>query len=269
MAGRKSGHASYVQRGVGGAGPTITRVIVLITCVAAIHAVAQGFEEPPPAPVPAIDPTAVPAAPAVDPDDRVAGELPEVEEPEGTEPRQGPARVGIIAGHWGYDSGAACPDGLEEVQVNLDVAQRVVQSLRALGHTVDLLEEFDPRLTGYSGDAVVSIHADSCQPFPEATPPPTGFKVASLVDSAVPEEERLLVSCLYREYGARTGLPTHDTSITGHMTYYHAFYQIDEGTPAAIIEMGFLWLDRELLTGRADLVAQGIVDGILCFLGGH
>lgn len=268
MAGRKSGHASYVQRGVGGPGPTITRVIVIITCVAAIHAVAQGFEEPPRTPAPVADPTAVPTVPAVDADDGLPENLPEAEEPEGTDPRQDPARIGIIAGHWGHDSGAVCPDGLEEVQVTLDIAQRVVQSLRALGHTVDLLEEFDPRLTGYSGDAVVSIHADSCLPFPEATPPPTGFKVASLVDSAVPEEERLLVSCLYREYGARTGLPTHDTSITGHMTYYHAFYQIHERTPGAIIETGFLWLDRELLTERPDLVAQGIVDGILCFLRG-
>ena len=131
------------------------------------------------------------------------------------------------------------------------------------------LAENQARLPGYVADALVSIHADSCQPFPDATPPPTGFKVASAADSLVPEEEQRLVACLREAYGARTGLPTHDQSITGHMTSYHAFHQIDGRTPGVIIETGFLWLDRELLTQRPDLVAQGIVDGIVCFIEGN
>jgi len=28
-----------------------------------------------------------------------------------------PIRVGIVAGHWQYDSGAVCPDGLREVDI--------------------------------------------------------------------------------------------------------------------------------------------------------
>jgi N-acetylmuramoyl-L-alanine amidase len=50
------------------------------------------------------------------------------------------------------------------------------------------------------------------------------------------------------------------------MTSYHGFYEIAAETPAAIIEIGFLHLDRLTLTQRPDLVAQGIVDGIICFL---
>lgn len=268
MARRKSGHASQVHKGIGGAGPNIARAIVIITCIAAISAVVRGLGEPTPPPDVGSEDTAISAPPASGADDQPAVESPPAAESDDAA-TQPPAHIGIVAGHSGFDSGAVCADGLEEVEVNLEIAQRVVESLRALGHTVDLLEEFDARLAGYVADALVSIHADSCQPFPDATPPPTGFKVASVVDSVVPEEEQRLVACLRAEYGARTGLPTHDTSITGHMTQYHMFYDIDPWTPGAIIETGFLWLDRELLTQRPDLVAQGIVDGIICFIEGN
>ena len=53
------------------------------------------------------------------------------------------------------------------------------------------------------------------------------------------------------------------------MTQYHTFYEIDPNTPGAIIEVGFMLADRTLLTQRPDLVAQGIIDGILCFLQGE
>jgi N-acetylmuramoyl-L-alanine amidase len=49
------------------------------------------------------------------------------------------------------------------------------------------------------------------------------------------------------------------------MREYHSFHEIDPSTVAAIIETGFLNLDREILTKHTDLVAQGIVEGILCF----
>jgi N-acetylmuramoyl-L-alanine amidase len=157
---------------------------------------------------------------------------------------------------------------LTEVEVNFDVAERVVGLLRAQGYRVDLLEEYDSRLGGYLADALVSIHADSCLRLSDATPPPTGFKVASVVDSVVPDEESRLVRCLTEKYGERTGLVFHANSITGHMTQYHTFYEIDPHTPGAIIETGFMWLDRDLLTQSPDLVAQGIADGIVCFIEG-
>jgi len=175
-------------------------------------------------------------------------------------------RVGIVAGHWGCDTGAMCDDGLKEVDINLDVAQRVASALIALGYQVDLLQERDPLLTGYRAAVLVSIHADSCEAFPNASPPASGYKVASVVGSAVPEAEARLVDCLSSRYGVVTGLYFHENSITPDMTQYHAFYEIDGQTPAAIIETGFMFEDRELLTGRTDLVAEGIVDGILCFL---
>lgn len=175
---------------------------------------------------------------------------------------QGPGRtrVGIVAGHAGFDSGAVCPDGLTEASINLEVAQMVVARLAAQGILTDLLDEFDPRQHNYVASAIVSIHADSCI-YPEAT----GFKVASLEGSTNPENQ-LLVDCLTQEYGRQTGLPFHANSITYDMTQYHVFDSIDPQTAGAIIEVGFMLADRDLLVNHAEDVAQGIVDGILCFL---
>ncbi len=179
-------------------------------------------------------------------------------------PTAGPQRVGIVAGHWQSDSGAICPDGLQEVTINLDIASRVVAILQTQGYDAQLLAEFSDRLEGYKADAFVSIHTDSCD-VPEAS----GFKVARVAASAIPTEEDRLVSCLIREYGRATGLRFHENSITFDMTDYHAFREIDPTTPGAIIELGFMAADRQLLTERSDLVAQGIAQGILCFLTGR
>jgi N-acetylmuramoyl-L-alanine amidase len=53
------------------------------------------------------------------------------------------------------------------------------------------------------------------------------------------------------------------------MTIYHAFNEIDPTTPGAIIELGFMGADRELLIEHAYEVAQGVARGIACFLEGE
>ena len=62
-----------------------------------------------------------------------------------------------------------------------------------------------------------------------------------------------------------SGVVKDPITITPDMTDYHTFSEIAPTTIAAIIETGFLNLDREILTKHADQVATGIVDGILCF----
>ena len=176
-------------------------------------------------------------------------------------PTKPPKKIGLVAGHWGYGPGAVCPDGLTEVEINLAVAQLVKALLEDQGYEVDLLEEFDAALDDYLADTLVSIHADSCN-VPEAS----GFKVARVLDSALPEEEDQLVECLREEYQTATGLSFHRHSITPHMTEYHAFSEIDSQTPAAIIEAGFMAADRHVLLNQQDKVAQGIANGIICFL---
>jgi N-acetylmuramoyl-L-alanine amidase len=185
--------------------------------------------------------------------------------PRSTSERPPGPYVGIVAGHWGNDSGAICPDGVTEQQVNLAIAKRVTERLRARGVWVDLLQEFDSRLNGFSGDLLVSIHADSCDPI-DADPPATGFKVARSQASQIPTIADKLVNCLHTEYQKATGLAFHENSITNDMTFYHSFNELDPNTPAAIIETGFLRLDYDMIVRQPDRPAEGIANGILCFL---
>lgn len=177
-------------------------------------------------------------------------------------PRPRP-RLGIVAGHWQNDSGAVCPDGLQEVDINLEVATRVRDILAAEGFDVDLLAEFDERLHGYRGLALVSIHADTCAFVSNEA---SGYKVAPALGTIFPEKASRLVNCLKSRYEAATGLSFHLGGVTIDMTQYHAFDEIHNETTAVIIETGFMNLDRQLLTAGQDKVAQGVAAGILCFI---
>jgi N-acetylmuramoyl-L-alanine amidase len=173
-------------------------------------------------------------------------------------------RIGIVAGHNGpqNDPGAVCPDGLTEAAVNRDIATRVKAGLESNGFQVDLLDEFDDRLEGYQALAVVSIHNDSCAYINDEA---TGYKVAGALDTGAPDKAARLVACLIDRYAVRTGLPYHANTLTPDMTSYHTFYEVNATTPIAIIETGFLNLDRTILTEEPQRVAQGIVDGLLCY----
>ena len=171
--------------------------------------------------------------------------------------------IGIVSGHYKNDSGALCPDGLSEEQVNLQIATLVQQKLAAEGYKVDLLEEFDERLSQYKAMALVSIHADTCDFISEDA---TGFKVAAALHSVYPEKATRLTLCMADRYAQTTGLTYHPNAASEDMTNYHAFDEIHSETTAVIIETGFLNLDRQILTENPDLVAQGIVNGLLCFI---
>jgi N-acetylmuramoyl-L-alanine amidase len=183
-------------------------------------------------------------------------------------PVQQALRVGIVAGHSGNDSGAVCTDSngqvtLTEADVNLKIAQLVQKKLVQRGFQVDLLNEFDTRLNGYRAVAVVSIHNDSCEYINDQA---TGFKVAAALNTRDANRAGRLLACMVDRYHHDTGLRFHPGSITADMTSYHAFSEVDPNTVAAIIETGFLNLDQEILTQHTDQVADGVVDGILCFV---
>lgn len=273
MARRTGGHASAAYEEATGAVPNASRLVVIVSCVAAVGAMLYGLSQPQ-QPIAAPLETAPPAMASPPPTDTSTtfvnpSPTPYVSPAPTVTPSPAAPRIGIVAGHWGHDSGAVCPDGLTEVGINLDVARRVLYMLEASGYRVDLLEEFDRRLNNYRADALVSIHADSCVDYPNATPPASGFKVASVADSQAPEAEEQLVECLVKRYGARTGMHFHENSITPDMSRYHTFYEVNGQTPCAIIETGFMLNDRYVLTQRTDLVAQGIVEGITCFIQGE
>ena len=174
--------------------------------------------------------------------------------------------IGIVIGHWDdntNDPGAVCPDGLTELEVNQGIAARVEQNLVDKGFDVDLLREFDPELQGYRSLAIVSIHADSCQYVNDNA---TGFKIAAALSNQYPERATRLTACIKDRYSKATGLNFHPSTVTNDMSSYHAFDEIDGNTNAVIIEVGFLNLDRQILTKGQDQIATGISDGILCYI---
>jgi N-acetylmuramoyl-L-alanine amidase len=188
----------------------------------------------------------------------------------------GPRRVAIQAGHWKTDE---APDefpnlrfqfgtsvaGVNEVDVNLDIADRVAVILRANGIVVDVLPATIP--PGYVADAFVALHADDDGGYGSAT----GFKIAHGFYRG--PYDQALVDALTKEYAASTELPLND-QITDDMTDYYAFawfryeHALAPHTPAAILEMGYLSNreDRALLTEGQGAVAQGVANGVLRFL---
>lgn len=169
-------------------------------------------------------------------------------------------QVGLLAGHWQSDSGAVCPDGLQEVDVNLAVARRVEALLRAEGYQAEVLPEYAPKLVGFRARAFVAIHADSC------LGDLSGFKVAHHADADPLGPGARLAAILSREYARVTGLSPHPNTITDDMRLYHALRKIAPDTPGVIIECGFLSGDRDLLTRDQDRVAGGIAAGVVAFL---
>ena len=171
----------------------------------------------------------------------------------------GPLRIALVAGHRGSDSGAVCEDGLQEVQINEDVASKAQILLESSGLPVTVFGEFDERISGFSSIALISLHSDSCTPL---DPSFTGFKTT--VNNS-PQAD-LLKTCIEQNYANITGLGIHETTITDDMTHYHAFRNVSSSSPALLLEMGFMYNDRELLTTRSDTVAQAVANGILCFM---
>jgi N-acetylmuramoyl-L-alanine amidase len=174
-----------------------------------------------------------------------------------------PENIGIVSGHYGFDSGAVCANGTTEAESNLEIATLVQKKLTDMGYEVDLLEEFDDRLEGYRASVLLSIHLDSCGYINDQA---TGFKVASALSDQNLAASQKLTTCLSEKYEEVTGLAYHAGSVTDDMTYYHAFSEIDPQTPAAIIEAAFMNMDYQLITENPELIADGIVAGLLCFL---
>src|SRR5687767_1943700 len=189
----------------------------------------------------------------------------------------GPRRIGIQVGHLDTDKVPAelgtritfqtgtSWAGVDEVDVNLDIAQRVKAQLVARGYIVDIIPTTVP--PGYIADVFLALHMDG-----DDTGLKSGFKIAH-GSRRGPYEDKL-VSLLREEYAKQTGLEWDAAGISRNMTNYYPFnwgrYQHAAAahTPAAILEMGFLsnGHDRSLMLDHGDGVALAIVNGIQRFL---
>jgi hypothetical protein len=173
----------------------------------------------------------------------------------------GPRRIGIQVGHWKTDEVPAelgsrivfqtgtSWAGINEVDVNADIAERIKGQLTARGYVVDILPTTIP--PGYLADVFLALHADG-----DETGENSGFKLAH--GSRRGPYEGKLVSALREEYWKITQLAEDVEHVTRAMSAYYAFnwgrYQHSAAahTPAAILEMGYLSNrhDRDLLPQR-------------------
>jgi len=154
---------------------------------------------------------------------------------------------------------------ISEVEVNLQIAQRVARQLREAGVTVDLLPATVPRQ--YTADAFVAIHADSGRSAGQS-----GWKVSAPWRSS--EASRALRDALALAYSRMADMPEDRYGVTYNMRGYYAFswnrylHAVSASTPSAIIETGFLTSssDRRLIVNDPERAARGISLGILFFL---
>lgn len=186
-------------------------------------------------------------------------------------------RVAIQVGHWKNDelpeqlsslegNTGTSGGGRREVDINMDVANRVAKLLRDAGVTVEILPATVP--TGYTADAFVAIHADG-----NSSSSARGFKISTRWRSVVAAQDAMLVDLLTEEYRAATGLPE-DAGVTRNMRGYYAYatfrpnWRVSNFTPGAIVEMGFMTsaADRQVMFNQTDNVASGIAKGILRYL---
>ena len=224
------------------------------------------------APEPAPPPTTMPPTPVWTPTPTRPTVIPTPSpRPAGT-----PWRVGLQVGHWKSselpeelarlrNSTGAYYGGINEAELNLDIAQRVKPLLEAQGVIVDLLPATVP--PSYDADAFIAIHADG-----SSSARVRGWKVATPWRTSPASQQ--LRDAMATSYSQATGLPQDLNGITFNMRGYYAFsyrrhtHAIARTTPAIILEMGFMTnaSDRAVMFGQADRVAQGIVDGAMNYL---
>ncbi len=190
----------------------------------------------------------------------------------------GVRRVGIQAGHYEHANApkelgsvrfnpGAPGGGRIEWEVNLDLAERTADLLRAQGIEVDILPATIP--IRYRAHAFLSIHADG-----STDPSLRGYKVARPGFSSIPEIDDRYAEIMHRVYGQVSGLPDDSVHISRRMINYYAFnsrrYQhaVAPGVPQLILEAAFMSspVDRTILFNEGDRLARAIAQGLMEFL---
>ena len=189
---------------------------------------------------------------------------------------RGPVRVGVQIGH---ENAAAHPEelanlrwntgghanGVDEVELNREVAEVLQARLEALGVQVDLLSATPPE--GYYADLVLSLHADSV-----VDPTRRGYKSAYFEPERNPLEPRLKRR-VDEAYLALSGFEDDHENTTENMHSYYAFntwryrHSVHPGTPALLVEMGYLSSDADM-TFLEDPAqpAAALSEGVIRFL---
>ena len=194
------------------------------------------------------------------------------------------AHVVLDPGHGGSETGAVGEAGTRESDLNLAVAQRAAEELRALGIEVVLTRTLDTRstlatraliATTLSADAFVSIHHNAAPDGPSERP---GTENWYQIDDP---ESRRLSGLIYEEVVA--ALSSHETSwvadtdagvkyrLNQRGTDYYGILRNAVGVPSSLAELAFLSnpLEERLLAMPEIQVAEAVAvaAGVARFLG--
>lgn len=189
---------------------------------------------------------------------------------------RGPVRVGLQVGHLKslehpeelaklrYNTGAHA-GGLNEVDVNANVARHLSDSLSLEGIEVDILPATLP--PNYKADLLLALHAD-------ASPDPRrrGYKSSHAREPRNAREPELK-RYIDEAYFYFSGLPDDDANVSGSMLEYYAFnyrkyrHSAAPSTPALLVEMGYLSHpdDRAFLVNPVN-PAYALKQGIIRYL---
>lgn len=189
---------------------------------------------------------------------------------------RGPVRIGLQVGH--LDAAAAPPElaklrtltgasvgGLEEVNVNHAVVRALAARLRHDGFRVDVLDTTVP--VRYRADLVLAVHADA-----SLDPARHGYKSAHFLPLRNGRDPLLKLD-IDRAMLGESGLADDDRNVSLDMLKYYAFngrrfrHSVARGTPALIVEMGYLSNSRDrAYLERPELAAKALEDGVLSYL---
>lgn len=191
-----------------------------------------------------------------------------------------PAKVVIDPGHGGSDSGAIGVNGLQEKNVNLDIAKRLQSILQAKGYEVKMTREQDIYVSlasrvefsdQASPDLFVSIHANDYQnPQTKGTLvlyydddyPQARYPANDAMKSLTSESKRLAQNILQEVVKA--------AGTVNKGLVPSSAYVVRSGTvPSVLVETAFLSNadDAALLAdkGARESIARGIANGIEAF----
>ncbi len=179
----------------------------------------------------------------------------------------GPKKIiGILPGHYGFDSGFKCGaeyNFVKESDVNLRIAVMVRDYLETNGYTVDFLHEFDPALSDYTGLALVSIHANSCDTSDNRL---SGFNVTTGGENKYPSESKRLNDCLTYHYSQNSGLYYLGENYSTGEEMLYSFDTVNDYTTISVIHTGYLGNDYRTISEKTASLAKGIADGIICYV---
>ena len=174
--------------------------------------------------------------------------------------------VVIDAGHGGHDPGAPGVIGIPEKDINLPVALKVAQKLKARGipviltRSTDVFVELNERadIANRAGAALfVSIHSDAS----EANPDARGYTVFT---ARSPDGQSVALADGLSRRMTAAGVTSRGVQQSNLRVLVRTI------CPAALVELGFLTNSYEAqalaMPGYQDRLAQAVADGIVGYL---